>query len=118
MTNEKLGAGVEIRVCESLARKKWWCHRMVASEAGQPCDIVALSKGKGLLIDAKHCDEPRLPTSRIEPNQRTCFKYASSLGVECGFAIEYNGNLFWLPWKKVDLALASQPKARWEEWRW
>lgn len=82
---------------------------MVASDAGQPCDIVALKAHDCMLIDAKHCDVPYLRTSRIEPNQASCFRFASErYGIKCGFMCEYNEKLYWLDWKDVDLMKTSQ----------
>lgn len=108
MTNKNIGNATEKKACVLLASKGYWCHRLTQSEQGQPCDIVAISRSRAILLDAKHCDHPYLPTERIESNQRTCFKYASSLGVECGFVCEYLDKWFIIPWSKVNLSKSRQ----------
>lgn len=112
MNNSKLGRKTEIDCCDWLSKQGWWCHRMVASEAGQPCDIVALKGDDCVLIDAKHCDDFYLRTSRIEPNQRSCFDYASrKFGIKCWFICQYEGALYRIKWEDVDL---SKPTQRFE----
>lgn len=109
MGNAKLGRATETRCLQWLSDHGWWCHRMEASASGQPCDIVALCGNDCMLIDAKHCDEPYLRTSRIEPNQRTCFKYASErFGIKCGFMCEYESRFYWISWEQVDLSKSRQ----------
>lgn len=109
MTNSKLGRITEMNCCKWLQKRGWWCHRMASREAGQPCDIVALKSNDCFLIDAKHCDKPYLRTSRIEPNQRSCFKYASEkFGIKCGFMCEWDGKLYYLDWNDIDLDKPNQ----------
>ncbi len=112
MSNAKrldLGNATEKKVCDTLAKYGWWVTRLAKSQMGsQPCDIVALKGSKGWLIDAKHCEKGYLPTQRIESNQRTCFALASSKGVRCGLACEYEGVIYYVDWKDVDLKKPAQ----------
>lgn len=110
--NMNFGNMTETMVCDELQKHGYWCHRMKATKSGQPCDIVAIKRNRGILIDAKHCCYPNLNTKRIEPNQRACFEYASGMGIECGFAIYFEGNFYWLPWEQVEL---DKPKQVWSE---
>ena len=83
---------------------------MAQGRPGQPCDIVAIKKGEAMLCDVKRIQSGRLlRTDRIEPNQRTAFAYASSLGVRCAFAcVCDDGRLRFLPWGDIDLSRPSQ----------
>lgn len=118
MTNKKIGNDSENDLCALLSSKGWLCHRMAPNEAGQqPCDVVAIKNGEGVLIDVKHCDKPFLATSRIEPNQQSCFDYAESLGNKCGFMCHYEGKFYWLNWAAVDMSKPSQPLSLMEEMR-
>ncbi len=78
--NRTLGGSVERMALAELSKRGWWCHLMAQGAQGQPCDIVALKDGKGMLLDAKRCQGTRFPLSRVEPNQRACFLLAESRG--------------------------------------
>ena len=87
-TNKSLGGSVERMALAELSKRGWWCHLMAQGAAGQPCDIVALKDGEGMLLDAKRCEGLRFALSRVEPNQRACFKMAESRGNrELGFIV-------------------------------
>lgn len=78
--NRTLGGSVERMALAELSKRGWWCHLMAQGAQGQPCDIVALKDGRGMLLDAKRCQGTRFPLSRVEPNQRACFLLAESRG--------------------------------------
>ena len=78
--NRSLGGSVERMALAELSKMGWWCHLMAQGAQGQPCDIVALKDGRGMLLDAKRCQGARFPLSRVEPNQRACFLLAESKG--------------------------------------
>lgn len=107
-TNKRLGDEAEREACEILHENGWWCHRMAATESGQPCDIVAMRRGENMLIDSKNCEKPYLRTSRIEPNQAACFEFASKLGIKCGFMCRHLGSFFWIGWESVDMGAPHQ----------
>lgn len=103
-----LGNATEKKACESLSSHGWWAHRFEKKKNGsQPCDIVALKGNASMLLDAKHCLKPYLPTGRIEANQLTCFEMAHNRGIKCGFVCEYADTLFYIDYEDLDL---NEPK--------
>lgn len=101
--NIKIGHRSEQKTCELLFKEGWWVHNFSQNKMGQqPCDIVAMRQNRNMLIDAKHCSKPYLATQRIEANQKTCFEMASEKGIRCGFACEFDGELYFLEWGEID----------------
>lgn len=105
MNQKEIGNMCEYRLLSLLRKKGWWCHLFAYNTNGQPCDIIALKNNVGILIDVKHCSTDKFDTSRIEPNQKMCFEYAKSCGVNyTGFAIDFDsddGIFRWLPYGRV-----------------
>ena len=89
MANQKqIGNEYEGKVALLLQKKGYWCHIFAYNHNGQPCDIIAINGKKTILIDVKHCVSNRFYLTRVEPNQKNCFKYARKCGVKyTGFAI-------------------------------
>lgn len=96
INRKKIGNKYEVKLCDILKAHKYWCHLFAYSVNGQPCDVVA-SNGKTIyLIDVKHCEGDRFATSRIEPNQQSCFIYAKKCGIKnVGFAIFFEKTSCW-----------------------
>lgn len=105
MVNKKIGNKYEVELARLLQKKGYWCHILEYNKNGQPCDIVAIKGDKSFLIDVKHCSTDRFQFNRIEPNQKTCFEYASKVcGVKnVGFALYFDNEqkFFWLPYETV-----------------
>ena len=94
--NKIIGNDTEKLLLELLKSKGYWCHLFAYNKNGQPCDIVAIRDNVAILIDVKHCDSARFNFSRIEPNQRNCFKYADFCGNDnLGFAIYFQKTKHW-----------------------
>ena len=88
-----IGNAFEGKLLDFLRLKGYWCHLFSYNKNGQPCDVIAIRNDKSMLLDVKHCDGDLFYTSRIEPNQHTCFKYASSFGNKnLGFAIWFESD--------------------------
>ena len=80
MNNNALGRRFEITFSEMLSDYGFWVHRLNASKAGQPADIIAVRGGKAYLIDCKVCSKGAFRTDRVETNQHM----AMSLWESCG----------------------------------
>ncbi len=104
MINKKIGNQYESIFINVLRNKGFWCHLFSYNKNGQPCDIVAIKNDIPYLIDVKHCEEEVFNFSKIQPNQITCFEYASLCGVtKTGFAIWFTCRNKWLflPYEEV-----------------
>ena len=100
---KRIGNEFEKKLCELFGSKGYWCHNFSYDVNGQPCDIIALKNNSSWLIDVKHCVGNTFSFSRIEANQKGCFKYASSVGVgRVGFAIWFE-TLQEFRWMSYDL---------------
>lgn len=87
---KKIGDSTERKCLDLLQKAGYWCHLFAYNKNGQPCDVVAIKKNAGWLIDVKHCEGDRFDFKRIEPNQRSCFEYNLALGNNnLGFMIYY-----------------------------
>lgn len=99
---KKIGNKYEKELCNLLQANGYWCHLFEYNSNGQPCDVVALKEDKSFLIDVKHCEGDIFYFSRIEPNQKTCFEYASKICKikNVGFAIYFDNKekFYWLPY--------------------
>lgn len=89
VNRKKIGNEYEKMLCDLFSSLGYWCHNFAYGVNGQPCDIIAIKgEDKHFLIDVKHCDGDVFSFSRIEPNQRGCFKFAKYCGImNTGFAI-------------------------------
>lgn len=108
--NRSLGGSVERMALAELSKRGWWCHLMAQGSQGQPCDIVAMKDGRGMLLDAKRCQGLRFPLSRVEPNQRACFLLAESKGNhELGLIVWFEPlkQFRLIPWDAVKEASAA-----------
>ena len=104
LNNKKIGKIYEDKLCNILKNEGYWVHLFAVSQAGQPCDIIAVRKNEAIFIDAKHCAGKRFPFKDIQSNQITCFEYNYSLGnICCGFAIWFDEiqEFRWLSYKKL-----------------
>lgn len=101
---KKIGDKTENLLLKEISKFGYWCHLFAYNISGQPCDVVALKENKSFLIDVKHCKGDCFVTSRIEPNQHACFKYASSLNINCGFALynQVDNTFYWLDYRLVE----------------
>ena len=106
-TNKKIGNRCEKIVAKALSDRGYWVHIFAQQVSGQPCDIVAIKgyETHAKLIDVKHCTGRRFLLSRIEPNQINSFRYATSIGIPCFFAIVYQETIYWLSWEQAEYAL-------------
>ena len=94
--NKKIGNSTEKEAVKILSKYGWWAHIFGYKAEGQPCDIIALKNGEGLLIDIKHCSGDRFDFVRVESNQRNCFNLARKKGnSRCGFAIYFEKSKEW-----------------------
>lgn len=114
VNRKKIGNEYESGLALLLKSKGYWCHLFSYNKNGQPCDVIAIKKDRAFLIDAKHSVSDRFSLARIEPNQRTCFRYAKNVcGVDnCGFAIWFEsiGKFKWLPYEDRLDSLSSVSK--------
>jgi len=107
MANIDIGNKTEKELCDKLSQAGFWVHNFARGKGGnQPCDIIAIIgySGKTVfrewLLDAKHSKDKIFNFSRIEANQDTCFKLAyETCRIECGFAIEYNNEWYYMSYK-------------------
>ena len=65
MTNKKAGNLFEQEFCEILFENGFWVHNLAQNASGQPADVIAVKKGRALLIDCKVCDTNGFSFSRI-----------------------------------------------------
>lgn len=118
MNVKKIGDEFEKKLCELFANKGYWCHNFSYDVNGQPCDIVALKNNISWLVDVKHCVGNRFSFSRIESNQKGCFKFANSLGIErVGFAIwfEKTQDFRWMSYSLYELFRSRSCKSvKWQ----
>lgn len=116
MNKKQIGNNFEKMALRILQEHGYWCHLFSYDANGQPCDIIAFDDADVFLIDVKHCKGDRFSTSRIEPNQYMCFKYANELSKKAhvGFAIYFDKILKfkWLPWNKD---VAEKPSYHYNE---
>lgn len=109
MIQKKLGNQYEKKLLQILQGLGYWCHLFSYDANGQPCDIIAFDDVDIMLIDVKHCQGDRFYTSRVEPNQSACFKYAKSRSKNAtvGFAIYFETlqKWKWLDWSE-DMAVS------------
>jgi len=105
VNNKVIGNQYEKQLCELLQKNGYWCYLMSYTPSGQPCDVVAVKDNKVYLIDVKHSSNNKFYASRIEPNQHTCFQYASKKCEvkNCGFAIYSDAlkQFYWLNYDDV-----------------
>ena len=118
---KKVGDKTEQKCLDLLQKKGYWCHLMAYNKNGQPCDIVAIKKNFGYLIDVKHCEGDRFEFRRIEPNQRSCFDYNLQLGNHnLGFMIYYEKyeRFNFVPYVYIkSLEIAGQKSIKFDERR-
>ena len=94
--NKEIGNYFEKKFIEKLDAAGFWCHLMAYKAEGQPCDVVALKDGQGMLADVKHCSANRFPFKDIQSNQITCFRLAREKGNKwLGFAIYFDVDQSW-----------------------
>ena len=114
MVNKVIGNQYESIFVNVLRNKGFWCHLFAYNKNGQPCDIVAIKNNTPYLIDVKHCEEEVFNFNKIQPNQYTCFEYASLCGAtNTGFAIWFTcrNKWLWLPYSLVKQLKASGEKS-------
>ena len=115
INQKKIGNKYEFKLCSILKDSKYWCHLFEYSVNGQPCDIVAIKDDVSFLIDVKHCEGDRFYTSRIEPNQQSCFNYAKKCGIKnVGFAIYFEKSKCW-KWLEYDEKIINISSIRKDE---
>lgn len=86
MSNSKIGAAFERKLCRMLSEYGFWVHRVSQNIVGQqPADIIAVKNGKAYLIDCKVCCRDFFTLDRMEPNQRS----AMELWMKCGNSIPF-----------------------------
>lgn len=99
VTQIKIGNDLESTFLHLLSRKYgYWAYLCPRTLAGQPCDVIALRRDKKFLLDVKHCKNDKFLFSRIETNQADAFKYATELGIPCGFAVFFEASNEWRFW--------------------
>lgn len=124
--NRKNGARFEREFSAKMYSYGWWVHCFTQSNAGQPCDVIAVKGNTPVLIDCKVVSNHRgvFELSRIEENQRM----GMTLWHRCGnkhtwFAILYNAQIFMFTLKELlEMASAGHSSVqategmRFEEW--
>ncbi|GHV48048.1 hypothetical protein FACS189499_06680 [Clostridia bacterium] len=93
--NKKIGNEFEEMFSQLLFDNGFWVHKLYATEAGQPADIIAVKNRRAYLIDCKVCTDGSFVLSRIEDNQDS----AMTLWEDCGngealFALLVDGEIY------------------------
>ncbi len=102
MNNKKTGMQFEKEFLKYLADNGWWVHFLTPNLRGQPFDVIAIRGSITYMIDCKTCATDRFQFSRIEDNQALSFEQAVwKTQAQCGFAILYNDELYFLPYEDV-----------------
>lgn len=97
LSNKLLGNKFEQTVTDYLSAHKFWVHRLVQNQSGQPADIIAARNGKAYLIDCKACTTPYFDLSRIELNQELAMKkWRDCRNGEGLFCIGFDENIYML----------------------
>ena len=115
--NITTGTQAENHVAEELAKLGAWVGNFNKSNTGaQPFDQIAITKNFTWCYDAKHSMINRFDFRRIEDNQQLALDYINSLenpNVIVGFAIVYEGEIFFLSYYKyLQLKAESRKSVR------
>lgn len=104
--NKVNGNRFEQELSHRLADAGWWVHVLQQNKAGQPADIIAVSRSETVLIDCKVISDYRgFPFSRIEENQRLAMaRFHARTRGECYFALRLpDGQVRMLNMKRVEM---------------
>ena len=104
--NKVNGNRFEQELSHRLADAGWWVHVMQQNKAGQPADIIAVSRSDTVLIDCKVISDNRgFPFSRIEENQRLAMtRFHVRTRGECYVALRLpDGQVRMLNMKRVEM---------------
>lgn len=79
-SNKKNGTDFETEFANLLSKYGFWVHKFAQRASGQPCDVIAVRKGRSFIFDCKDCELDCFTASRREENQ----KLSMSLWNKCG----------------------------------
>lgn len=106
--NKVIGNTTEAKAINMFSKNGYWCHKFIDSQAGQPCDIIAMGKGQIVFCDIKHCIGDKFNFKNIRENQINSFELLKRKNpdvnyLHLGFYIyfeKYN-KWVWLDYEKV-----------------
>lgn len=103
--NQKKGVKGESLITGSLSKKKIWNHKLVNMGYGTVFDKLILPPGHGYAVEIKYYAVPKIPFSKIEPNERKGLdKFMKQVGQNHAYIIgiwNTEDRAFLIPWKDV-----------------
>ncbi len=103
--NQKKGVKGESLITGSLSKKKIWNHKLVNAGYGTVFDKLILPPGHGYAAEVKYYAAPKIPFSKIEPNERKGLdKFMRQVGRGHAFIIgiwSTEDRAFLIPWEDV-----------------
>lgn len=103
--NQKKGVKGESLITGSLSKKKIWNHKLANIGYGTVFDKLILPPGHGYAVEVKNYAVPKIPFSKIEPNERKGLdKFLNQVGTGHAFIIgiwSTEGRAFLIPWEDV-----------------
>lgn len=99
--NKVIGNTTENKAINVFMKMGYWVHKFVDSQAGQPCDIIAMGKGNIVFCDIKHCVGDKFNFKNIRENQLNSFellrrKNPDAEYLHCGFYIYFEKYNKWV----------------------
>jgi hypothetical protein len=109
--NQKNGVKGESLITDSLSKQKIWNHKLVNIGYGTVFDKLILPPGHGYGVEVKYYAVPKIPYSKIEPNERKGLdKFMKQIGEKHAFIIgiwSTEGRAFLIPWAGVRDSVCS-----------
>ena len=103
--NQKSGVKGESLITGSLSKQNIWNHKLVNIGYGTVFDKLILPPGHGYGTEVKYYAVPKIPYSKIEPNERKGLdKFMRQVGKDNAFIIgiwNTEGRAFLIPWVEV-----------------
>jgi len=103
--NQKSGVKGESLITGSLSKQKIWNHKFINAGYGTIFDKLILPPGHGFAVEVKYYAVPKIPFSKIEPNERRGLElFMKQVGDNHAYIIgiwSTEGRAFLIPWEQV-----------------